>query len=197
MRDLFPDFESDPNDCYFEDVSIENQKNKANEKKFFHIVDMRLNLNINNDNRFSYFVPTVTNITPHMGTANGGMKVHISGMNFGVRTSQIKEVLVMNIPCKSFKLVNSTLISCVLGESVAGVGSGNVIVKMVAGITSPIRTCKMFEYTPKRLILPMPVITVVKKKTPLIIQPAKVKKVNFPKALGERRPKKLLGEPEC
>ena len=97
LKDLFPDLESDPNDCYFEDISIENERHKHNEKKFFHIIDMRLRLNVNNDNRFSYFAPIVTNVTPHQGISNGGQQIEITGMNFGLQTSNIKEILIIQI----------------------------------------------------------------------------------------------------
>ena len=195
LRELFPDLHSDPNDCYFEDLTIENERHKHLEKKFFHIVDMRLNLNINNDNRFSYYAPTVTNVSPHVGVSNGGQKIEIMGANFGV--APIIQVLVKNVPCQSFTLINPHLLSCITGENFSSPSAGNVIIKMSGGLTSPIRTCKMFEYTPRRLIIPAAVIIKPNIITPLITQQVIVKKDLFPEDLGKRKPKKLLGEPDC
>jgi hypothetical protein len=36
MAKFFPDTSSDPNDCYFEDISLENNKNRNSEKKNYN-----------------------------------------------------------------------------------------------------------------------------------------------------------------
>ena len=102
----------------------------------------------------------------------------------------------MGIPCQSFILINPNLITCVTGENKGVPSSGNIIVKMESGLTSPIRTCKMFEYGARTIVYRPPIIKVVK-PSPFIIQQVKVKKNLFPEDIGKRRPKKLLGEPDC
>ena len=161
---------------------------------------MRLRLNINNDNRFSYYAPIVTNVNPHQGISNGGQQIQITGQNFGIQTSNIKEILVKGIPCHSFTLVNPTLITCIIGENpVIGVfnniqNTGNVIVKLTNGLTSPIRTCKMFEYTPRIMLFQVPIEVKVLKPPQLMI--GKVQKKVAMEEMSKRRPK-LLGEPVC
>ena len=94
LKELFPDMMSDPNDCYFEDVDLDNEKNKHSEKEFFHLIDLRLTLNLNNDNRFAYNAPTVVSISPDSGSVHGGQEIKIAGFNFGMQTTDIKEIIV-------------------------------------------------------------------------------------------------------
>jgi len=120
---------SDPNDCYFENMTFENEKNKHSENKFFHLVDLRLTLNLMNDNRFSYKAPIITSVSPPFGFLNGRTCLQIRGKNFGTSTLDIKEVLVRGVICKDAVLVNPNLITCTTGSStIMGPGVGNVVV---------------------------------------------------------------------
>jgi hypothetical protein len=147
LKELFPDEMSDPNDCYFEDVDLENEKNKHSEKQFFHMIDLRLTLNLNNDNRFAYNAPTVATVSPSTGSVHGGQEIKIGGFNFGQQTTDIKEILVRGVVCGDFVLLSPNIISCVTRAStIMGPGSGNVIIRPVEGLSSPSRTCNVFKY---------------------------------------------------
>jgi hypothetical protein len=148
LAQAFPDASSDPNDCFFEDVSLENSKNSNSEKEFYHNIDLRLTLNINNDNRFAYDAPTISTVSPFKGSIHGGQEIKIGGFNFGKSTTDIKEILVRGVICGDFLLLGPNLISCVTRAStIMGPGAGNVIIKMRNGYESPKRTCSVFEYT--------------------------------------------------
>jgi hypothetical protein len=148
LKRYFPDITSDPNDCYFENLTFENEKNKHSENQFFHLVDLRLTLNLDNDNRFSYKAPIVTSVSPNSGPLNGGSWITIRGNNFGSSTLDIKEVLVRGVVCKDIVLVNSNVIRCMTGSSVImGPGTGNVQIKLLCGLSSPVNTCNMWEYS--------------------------------------------------
>jgi hypothetical protein len=148
MKKYFPDISSDPNDCYFENLTFENEKNKHSENQFFHLIDLRLTLNLINDNRFSYLAPIVKSVSPPFGPLNGGSCLNIHGENFGSSTLDIKEVLVRGVVCRDVILVNSNLITCTTGSStIMGPGVGNVQVKLVCGLSSPSNTCNMYQYT--------------------------------------------------
>jgi len=148
LKELFPDMMSDPNDCYFEDVDLDNEKNKHSEKEFFHLIDMRLTLNLNNDNRFAYNAPTIASVSPSTGSVHGGQEVKIAGFNFGYQTTDIKEIQVRGVVCGDFILLSPNLISCITRAStIMGPGSGNVMVAPVEGLSSPSRTCNVFKYT--------------------------------------------------
>merc|ERR1712032_590861 len=67
IKEFFPDISSDPNDCYFENVNFENMKNLHSGAQFYHQIDLRLTLNLTNDNRFSYKAPMVTSVSPNCG----------------------------------------------------------------------------------------------------------------------------------
>jgi hypothetical protein len=182
LKHFFPDLSSDPNDCYFENVSFENQKNKAvaesnnkinnnnfngnenensdnnnnnnindnNKNKFYHLVDLRLTLNLSNDNRFSYKAPMVTSVSPARGPLSGNQKIQIFGYNFGNSIFGIKEILVRGVICKNIEFVSSNILSCVTGNSrIMNAGPGNVVVKLLCGLTSPLNTCNMYEYNSK------------------------------------------------
>lgn len=137
----------DPNDCYFEDLSNENAKNANTEKEFYHIIDLRTSIDLNNDNRFSYFAPTVSTVSPNKGSIHGGMEIKISGINFGEQTTDIREILVRGVSCGDFILLGPNLISCITrGSTILGPGAGNVLIKLRNGYESPKYTCKMFEY---------------------------------------------------
>ncbi len=184
LKRFFPDLASDPNDCYFENVSFENLKNKAaavsnnknnynsdenncerkdnsnsgNEtpkQKFYHLVDLRLTLNLSNDNRFSYKAPMVTSVSPARGPVSGNQKIQIFGYNFGSSVLGIKEILVRGVICKNIEFLSSNVLSCVTGCSqIMGAGPGNVVVKLLCGLTSPINTCNMYEYNSKLRDIP-------------------------------------------
>lgn len=148
MSKLFPDASSDPNDCYFEDVGLENQKNRMSEKNFFHLIDIRLTLNINNDNRFAWDAPTVSTVAPFKGSVHGGQEIKIGGFNFGEYTTDLKEIQIRGVICGDFLLLSPNLVSCVTRAStILGPGPGNVVVKMRNGYESPKRTCNVYEYT--------------------------------------------------
>lgn len=183
LKRFFPDLASDPNDCYFENVIFENQKNKAASEsknnnnnnyngdenncenkdsnndadksnnannRFYHLVDLRLTLNLSNDNRFSYKAPLVTSVSPARGPVSGNQKIQIFGYNFGNSLLDIKEILVRGVICKNIEFVSSNVLSCVTGNShIMGAGPGNVVVKLLCGLTSPINTCNMYEYNSK------------------------------------------------
>lgn len=147
MQKLFPDSSSDPNDCFFEDTGLENQKNRLSEKKFFHLIDLRLTLNINNDNRFAWDAPTVSQVSPYRGSIHGGQEVKIGGFNFGTHTTDIKEILIGGVICGDFINLSPNLLSCVTRAStILGPGPKNVIIKLRNGYESPQRTCNVFEY---------------------------------------------------
>lgn len=138
---------SDPNDCYFEDVSLENLKNKQSEKLFYHVIDLRLTLNLNVDNRFSFNAPTVSQVLPIKGHVRGGTEIQIGGFNFPERTKDIWEILIRGVPCKNIIVLSPNQIKCTTGESnFMGAGFGNAIVKLKNGLSSPSRTCNMFQY---------------------------------------------------
>jgi hypothetical protein len=148
MQTLFPDSSSDPNDCYFDDVLLENKKNKLGEKSFYHTIDLRLTLNINNDNRFAWDAPTVSTVSPFRGSIHGGQEIKIGGFNFGSHTTDIKEILVGGVFCGDFINLSPNLISCVTRAStIMGPGPKNVIVKLSNGYESPARTCNVYEYS--------------------------------------------------
>ncbi len=147
MQKLFPDLSSDPNDCFFDDVSLENQKNKLSEKQFFHTIDLRLTLNINADNRFAWDSPTVSQVSPFRGSIHGGQEIKIGGFNFGSHTTDLKEILIGGVVCADFINLSPNLISCVTRAStILGPGPKNVIIKLRNGYESPARTCSVFEY---------------------------------------------------
>jgi hypothetical protein len=148
MSKLFPDISSDPNDCFFDDVMLENNKNRLSEKNFFHLIDLRLTLNINNDNRFAWDAPTISTVSPFRGSVHGGMEVKIGGFNFGLHTVDIREIQIRGVICGDFILLGPNLISCITRAStILGPGPGNVFIKMRNGYESPKRTCNVFEYT--------------------------------------------------
>jgi len=146
-RELFPDFTSDPNDCYFDDISLDNQKNLRSEKAFFHLIDLRLTLNVNNDSRFAYDAPTVASVSPFKGSVHGGQEIKIGGFNFGEQTYELAEVLIKGVVCNDFIVLSPMLISCITRAStILGPGMGNAIVKLKNGKSSPSRTCNVYEY---------------------------------------------------
>jgi len=162
LKKFFPDLASDPNDCYFENVNFENEKNKAasnannenlnGDKKnsFYHLVDLRLTLNLANDNRFSYKAPIITSVSPARGPINGNQKIQIFGYNFGKSILDIKEILVRGVICKNIEFISNNILSCVTGSSyIMGAGAGNVVIKLLCGLTSPMNTCNMYEYNSK------------------------------------------------
>jgi len=147
MKQLYPDLSSDPNDCYFDSISLENEKNRRSDKSFYHIIDMRLTLNINNDNRFAWDAPTVSSVSPFKGSIHGGQEIKIGGFNFGYHTTDIQEILVKGVVCGDFLLLSPNLLSCVTRAStILGPGGGNVVIKLKNGYESPKRTCNVFEY---------------------------------------------------
>lgn len=147
MSKLFPDLSSDPNDSFFEDISLENEKNRNSEKSFFHLIDLRLTLNINNDNRFAWDAPTISTVSPFKGSIHGGQEIKIGGFNLGYATTDIREILVRGVVCSDFILLSPNLVSCVTRAStILGPGPGNVVIKMRNGYESPKRTCSVFEY---------------------------------------------------
>jgi len=174
LKRFFPDLASDPNDCYFENVNFENAKNKANSRignidsnddssedkniqKFYHLVDLRLTLNLSNDNRFSYKVPYITSVSPSRGPVSGNQKIQIFGANFGKSILEIKEVLVRGVICKNIEFVSENILTCITGQSqIMGAGPGNIVVKLLCGLTSPINTCNMYEYSYKVPDIPTP-----------------------------------------
>ena len=141
-----PNLSSDPNDCYFEDCSLENIKNKETEGKFYHMIDLRFKLNLNVDNRFAWDAPTVTKVSPYKAHVRGGDILSIFGYNFGDFADNVAEVRVKNVLCINPKVVNKNLISCSSGVNVFDNGVGNVVVKLRNGLSSPNKTCPMFEY---------------------------------------------------
>ena len=147
MSKLFPDSSSDPNDCFFDDITLENQKNKNSEKQFFHLIDLRLTLNINNDNRFAWDAPTISTTSPFQGSIHGGQEIKIGGFNLGTHTTDLKEILIGGVICGDYINLSSNLISCVTRAStILGPGAKNIIVKLRNGYVSPARTCNVFEY---------------------------------------------------
>jgi hypothetical protein len=149
MKKYFPDLSSDPNDCLFDKVEFDNMKNSQGHKadEFYHNVDLRLTLNLNNDNRFSYSAPTITNVDPYQGDMRGGQVIHINGFNLG----DVKEITVMGVCCRDIKVYDSKMISCVTGEnSIIGAGVGNIMIKLNNGLTSPKNTCNMYQYMETR-----------------------------------------------
>ena len=150
LKKFFPDLSSDPNDCYFENLNFENEKNKHSEKEFFHLIDMRFTLNLSNDNRFSYRAPIITSVSPTQGPVSGNQIIHIYGYNFGNSILEIKEVIVRGVICKNIEFISSNLITCYTGNSnIMGAGPGNVVIKLLCGLSSPLLTCNMYEYNKK------------------------------------------------
>ena len=147
MRYLFPDLTSDPNDCYFEDLDLENEKNKRSEKAFFHQIDLRLTLNLNKDNRFAFNSPTVSSVSPFKGSIHGGQEIRIGGFNFGRKSKDIKEILVKGVICSDVNVLSPNLITCTTHAStILGPGPGNVIIVLKDDRESPKNTCNVFEY---------------------------------------------------
>ena len=143
---MTPNLSSDPNDCYFEDVSLENMKNRESEGKFYHMVDFRFKLNLNADNRFAYNAPTVTKVSPYKAHVRGGDTLNINGYNFGDYPENVAEVLVNSVVCTNPKVVNPNQITCKSGVNNFQKGVGNVVIKLINGLSSPTKTCTMFEY---------------------------------------------------
>jgi hypothetical protein len=159
LKRYFPDISSDPNDCYFENLTYENEKNKHSENQFFHLVDLRMVLNLSNDNRFSYLAPLITSVSPAVGPLNGGQVIRIRGTNFGTSLLDIKEILVRGVVCRDVMWVNPNLITCTTGSSsIMGPGVGNVQIKLLCGLSSPTNTCNMFQYSNeiKEVVVPVP-----------------------------------------
>jgi len=126
---------------------LENNKNRNSEKNFFHLVDLRLTLNVNNDNRFAWDAPTISSVSPFKGSIHGGQEIKIGGFNLGYCTTDIKEILVRGVICADFILLSPNLISCVTRAStILGPGPGNVVIKMRNGYESPKRTCNVYQY---------------------------------------------------
>lgn len=147
LRSLFPNLSSDPNDCYFEDVALENLKNRQSETQFYHNIDLRLTLNLNVDNRFAYNAPTVSQVLPIKGHVRGGTEIQIGGFNFPERTHEVWEILIRGVPCTNIVVLSPTQIKCITGVSdFMGAGFGNAIVKLKNGLSSPSRTCNHFQY---------------------------------------------------
>jgi hypothetical protein len=121
-------------------------KNKENEAKFYNLIDYRFGLNLNADNRFAYNAPSVTKVTPFKAHVRGGDLLKINGYNFGHDPDNVSEVYVKNVLCTKPKVINSKLITCISGENSGKKGIGNVIVKLKNGLSSPSKTCDMFEY---------------------------------------------------
>ena len=142
-------FIADPNECFVEDVTLENARNLRIAKKqlFFHIVDISMILNLNKDNRFFYKAPTIATINPNKGSVHGGMEVKISGFNLGFHTIDIKMILIKNVVCSDFLVLSPHLLSCLTKAStIIGPGPGNVKIYMRNGLVSPERTCMHYEY---------------------------------------------------
>jgi hypothetical protein len=150
LKDFFHDLSSDPNDCYFENVNFENMKNSHSGTLFFHQIDLRLTLNFANDNRFSYKAPIITSVTPTQGPISGNQKITIFGHNFGKSILDIKEILVRGVVCKYIEFISSNTLTCYTGKSsIMGCGLGNIVIKLVCGLSSPVNTCNMYNYNPK------------------------------------------------
>lgn len=121
-------------------------KNKQSEGKFYHIIDYRFKLNLNVDNRFAYNAPTVTKISPFKAHVRGGDTINIYGYNLGDFAESVSQVFIKDTLCMNPRSVSSTQITCTSGVNIFENGVGNVIVKMKNGLSSPSKTCKMFEY---------------------------------------------------
>lgn len=142
----FKDFKLNPNDCFFEDLSVEHSR--INTKfTFFNIVFMRMSININKDNRFYYKAPTVANITPNAGSVHGGLEVKIGGFNFGFHTTEIQNVMIKGVLCGDFLVLSPNLISCITRAStIIGPGPGSVSIVMKSGLSTPSKACFNFNY---------------------------------------------------
>lgn len=115
--------------------------------KYFTIPLMRMSLNLNKDSRFYYLAPTVTGITPNMGSIHGGQEVKITGFNFGLHTVDVKHVLIKGIVCGDFIVISPKLISCVTRAStIFGPGAASVSIIMKSGLTTPQKTCFYYNY---------------------------------------------------
>jgi len=110
------------------------------------LIDYRFGLNLNADNRFAYNAPSVTKVTPFKAHVRGGDLLKINGYNFGDNPYNVSEVYVKNVLCTKPKVINPKLITCISGENSDKKGIGNVIVKLRNGMSSPSKTCDMFEY---------------------------------------------------
>jgi hypothetical protein len=136
----------DPNECYFEDTSNENNINRLSEKSFYHITDLRLSLNLNEDNRFAWDAPTVSSVYPKVGDIYGGQEIKIGGFNFGTSTNDIQLILIGGILCNKIINLSPNLLSCTSGDfSNFPLGPKNVIIKLRNGYSSPIKTCNVFN----------------------------------------------------
>ena len=126
-----------------------------NNNHFYHLIDLRLTLNLSNDNRFSYKAPIITSVTPTRGPVSGNQKIQIFGYNFGRSILDIKEILVRGVICKNIEFTSSNILSCYSGNSlIMGAGPGNVVVKLLCGLSSPTNTCNMYEYNAKMADIP-------------------------------------------
>lgn len=81
------------------------------------------------------------------GHVKGGTEIQIGGFNFPERTKYVWEILIRGVPCKNIVVLSPNQIKCITGESdFMGAGFGNAIVKLKNGLSSPSRTCPMFQY---------------------------------------------------
>jgi hypothetical protein len=184
LKQYFPELNKDPNDCLFENVKIENERNKnsAEGGKFYHLTDLRLFFDFNKDNRFAYDAPTVSEVSPYKGSVYGGQEIKIAGFNFGEHNTDIKEILVRGVTCADYLVLSPTLISCVTRSSFIGAGAGNIIIKLNNGKVSPLRTCNYFEYISTPDPIPYKEIPIIENK---IIKP--VNNNQIPTGLSPRR----------
>ena len=145
IKELFPDFASDPNDCYFE-KDVETMV-PAQEHHFVHRIDMRLRLLLNNDGRFGASFPTIFQIKPDRGSISGGQQVRISGSNLPMDIKEYANILIAGVTCGNLTILAPGLIQCVTGQNAFVMDvSGNVQIILQDGRRSPVRTCKMYEY---------------------------------------------------
>jgi hypothetical protein len=165
IKKFFPDLSSDPNDVYFENIdsenlnNLKNWKNKNNDfnsyEQFYHEINLRLNLNLEKDNRFSYKSPIIFSVNPSQGPILGNQKITIFGKNFGESILDIKEILIRGVICKYVEFISPEMITCFTGSSkIMGAGFGNAVINLFNGFSSPIETCNMYSYNPN--IKPIP-----------------------------------------
>jgi hypothetical protein len=180
MKQVIPGITVDPNECLFDNIKIENERNKQNAEvgKFYHIVDIRIGFILDSDNRFAYDAPTVIGATPSRGSTHGGQEIKIAGFSFGQSSSDIKEVLVRGVTCGENLLISNSLLSCSTKASFLGPGAGNIIIKLSNGKMSPLHTCNFFEYIynpdedivaptePVSIVIPKPPILIINKLSP-------------------------------
>ena len=146
-KNIIDETNDDIVESYFDNVSAENNRNLNNGRRFFHQIDLRATVNLNNEDRFSWQAPTISQVSPSSGPVEGGQEIKIGGFNFGDSTQSILDITVRGVLCYDFVLLSPNLLSCVTRPSIIlGAGLGVVKVRLKNGLKSPFKVCNVYDY---------------------------------------------------